>query len=84
MPIYEYICQKCGKEFEVLQKFSDAPVKKCIHCSGKVEKKIPSSAFHLKGSGWYKTDYASGESKKEKTEKTEKKDKPDCSSCPNC
>lgn len=80
MPIYEYICQKCGKEFEVLQKFSDEPVKKCIHCSGKVEKKISSSAFHLKGSGWYKTDYASSSAESKK----EKKDKPECSSCPNC
>ncbi len=82
MPIYEYVCQKCGKEFEVLQKFSDEPVKKCIHCSGKVEKKISSSAFHLKGSGWYKTDYAAAPASTET--KKEKKDKPDCSSCPNC
>lgn len=82
MPIYEYICKECGKEFEAIQKFSDKPLKKCIHCSGRVEKKISSSAFHLKGSGWYQTDYA----KKDKTEKKDKDStpKPGCSSCPNC
>lgn len=81
MPIYEYLCKECGKEFEVLQKFSDRPVKKCAHCSGKVEKKISGSAFHLKGGGWYKTDYAPKEPKKEEKKETPK---PDCSSCPSC
>ncbi len=58
MPIYEYKCTDCGKEFEVIQKFSDDPLDECIHCSGSVEKKISLSSFHLKGTGWYKTDYA--------------------------
>lgn len=57
MPIYEYKCKKCGKEFEVMQKFSDDPVKKCEDCSGPVEKMISQSSFVLKGSGWHKTDY---------------------------
>ena len=84
MTIYEYICTKCGKEFEVIQKFSDKPVSKCIHCNGSVEKKISSSSFHLKGSGWYKDDY-SGSSPDAKKEKKDKKDTPPgCASCPNC
>jgi len=58
MPIYEYECCKCGTVEEVIQKFSDKPLTKCKHCSGKVYKLISHSAFHLKGSGWYATDYA--------------------------
>jgi putative FmdB family regulatory protein len=58
MPIYEYRCEKCGKVFEVLQRFSDEPVKIHEECGGQVEKLISQSAFQLKGSGWYATDYA--------------------------
>jgi putative FmdB family regulatory protein len=58
MPIYEYECSKCGRIDEVLQKFSDKPLAKCKHCSGKLHKLISHSSFHLKGSGWYITDYA--------------------------
>jgi len=58
MPIYEYECSKCGTVDEVIQKFSDKPLAKCKHCSGKLHKLISHSAFHLKGSGWYVTDYA--------------------------
>jgi putative FmdB family regulatory protein len=60
MPIYEYRCGKCGKVFEVLQRFSDAPLKTHEDCGGEVEKLISHSAFQLKGSGWYQTDYAKG------------------------
>jgi len=59
MPIYEYECQKCGHQTELMQKFSDPPVAKCTECSGKMKKIISQSTFHLKGSGWYVTDYAS-------------------------
>jgi len=58
MPIYEYECTKCGRIEEVLQKFSDKPLKKCSRCSGKLHKLISQSTFHLKGNGWYVTDYA--------------------------
>jgi len=58
MPIYEYECAQCGKIDEVLQKFSDKPLKKCKRCSGKLHKLISHSSFHLKGTGWYVTDYA--------------------------
>ncbi len=59
MPIYEYECQKCGDHTEVLQSFSDKPIKKCESCNGKMKKLISQSTFHLKGTGWYVTDYAS-------------------------
>ena len=83
MPIYEYRCTKCGKEFEVIQKFSDKPVAKCLHCSGKVEKLISQSSFRLKGSGWYATDYA-GSVKKEKKDKKDSGTPPGCAGCPSC
>ena len=66
MPIYEYECTHCGRIEEVFQKFSDSPLKKCRHCGGKLHKLISQSTFHLKGSGWYVTDYAN----KSKTDST--------------
>ena len=58
MPIYEYECSECGRYHEAMQKMSDAPMSKCPHCSGRLHKLISHSTFHLKGSGWYATDYA--------------------------
>ena len=79
MPIYEYQCTKCGKIKEAIQNFSDKPLTKCNHCSGKLHKLISQSSFHLKGTGWYVTDYAnksknSSDSAKKK-EKTPSADK---------
>jgi len=72
MPLYEYECTKCGRVEEAFQRFSDKPLSKCRHCSGKLQKLISQSAFHLKGSGWYVTDYAnkskSSSSKPQKAE----------------
>ena len=65
MPLYEYRCHKCGNVFEVMQKFVDEPVKVHAECGGEVEKLISRSAFQLKGSGWYVTDYAKSGSTKE-------------------
>lgn len=58
MPIYEYRCSECGKEFEVMQKITDDPLTQCISCQGNVRKLISNTSFHLKGTGWYVTDYA--------------------------
>ena len=73
MPIYEYECSKCGHQTEVWQKFSDSPMTKCELCKGKMKKMISQSTFHLKGTGWYVTDYASKgggyDGKKGKSEK---------------
>jgi putative FmdB family regulatory protein len=62
MPVYEYECTKCGHQMELLQRITDPPVSRCEVCSGKVKKLISHSSFHLKGSGWYVTDYASNRS----------------------
>ena len=58
MPLYEYKCEKCGHQFEKIQKFSDKMVKKCPECGGRVEQMISAPAVQFKGSGWYVTDYA--------------------------
>ncbi len=57
MPIYEYQCSGCGKRFEIFQKISDKPLTECNECKGKLSKLISNCAFHLKGNGWYVTDY---------------------------
>jgi putative FmdB family regulatory protein len=84
MPIYEYECKECGKIQEIFQKFSDKPLAQCKKCSGKLHKLISHSSFHLKGTGWYVTDYANksrpnGATSK-KTDKTKTADSPKSSS----
>ncbi len=64
MPVYEYECESCGAHHEIMQKYTDAPLAKCPACGGPVRKLISSTSFVLKGTGWYKTDYASGGSGK--------------------
>ena len=61
MPIYEYLCENCGHEFETLQKFSDAPLRECPSChQERLVKKITAAGFRLKGGGWYETDFKKG------------------------
>ncbi len=90
MPLYEYVCTRCGKKTEVIQRVGEAPPKACEHCGGKLKKAISAPAIQFKGSGWYVTDYArgssgeggrkgdsesSGESKSEKGESAGKSEK---------
>ena len=78
MPIYEYQCHSCSHVTEALQKFSDPPLGVCPKCGGVVSKLMSMNSFHLKGSGWYVTDYAgknAGSVKADKAEKTEKVEK---------
>lgn len=64
MPIYEYQCTECGELKEALQKMSDAPLTDCPACGkATLKKKISAVAFRLKGSGWYETDFKSGDKK---------------------
>lgn len=58
MPLYEYKCRSCGKVFEIRAKFSDPPLMTHAECGGEVERLASAPAFHLKGTGWYATDYA--------------------------
>jgi len=77
MPIYEYQCDACGHVFENLQKISEAPLTKCPDCGADALKKLVSApAFRLKGSGWYETDFKTGDKKNlDKSDKTGKKEK---------
>ena len=58
MPLYEYTCDACGRQFELIRKFSDPPLEKCPTCGGTVRKLVSSPAFQFKGTGFYITDYA--------------------------
>lgn len=77
MPIYEYECKKCGHLKEVFQRFSDSPITKCELCNGKMRKLISQNSFHLKGTGWYVTDYAS----KGASKNAVKKESPSTETC---
>jgi putative FmdB family regulatory protein len=65
MPIYEYVCERCGESTEAIQRLDDPPLTECLKCGGRLRKKVSAPAFQFKGSGWYVTDYArKGESGK--------------------
>ncbi len=85
MPIYEYECQSCGTIVEHWQKITDPPLERCEACGGQMKKLISQSTFHLKGSGWYVTDYAGkkgqDQSKKTQTDKSTSSKNNSCSSC---
>ena len=92
MPLREYQCDACGHRFEIIQKMSDPPIGTCPTCGSAVHKLQSAPAFHLKGTGWYVTDYAKKDSSTakqsdsdstkaekpatEKSEKGEKSEKP--------
>jgi putative FmdB family regulatory protein len=64
MPIYEYQCQECQHELEALQRVSDAPLSDCPECGRPALRKLISApGFRLKGSGWYETDFKTGNKK---------------------
>ena len=58
MPFYEYQCKSCGHELEAMQKFSDAPLRKCPECGkAQLNRLMSAPVFRLKGGGWYETDF---------------------------
>ena len=66
MPIYEYRCSACGQEHEVLQKVTEPPLTECPSCGRPgLQKLLTAAGFHLKGSGWYATDFKGGAKKPE-------------------
>lgn len=84
MPIYEYQCQSCGHEFEIMQKMSEAALIDCPECSRSELKKLMSaSGFQLKGGGWYATDFKDGGSNKAPA-KTDSAPAPTCCSGGAC
>jgi putative FmdB family regulatory protein len=78
MPIYEYQCQACEHQMEVLQKISDEPLLDCPACTRPaLSKMISAAGFRLKGGGWYETDFKSGSKKNLAGEQKSGDSKPD-------
>ncbi|HEX7079034.1 MAG TPA: FmdB family zinc ribbon protein [Candidatus Eisenbacteria bacterium] len=79
MPTYEYECEKCGHRFELFQRMSDPPRKRCPKCRGKVRRLLGTGAGMIfKGSGFYTTDYRSDSYKQQqKKESGDSHKKPD-------
>ncbi len=86
MPIYEYVCGKCHRKTEVIQRVGERKLKVCPHCGGKLTKAFSAPAIQFKGSGFYITDYARAsqegskgssrsESKGESSDKSERAEK---------
>ena len=62
MPIYEYACNSCPHRFETIQKAAEEPLRDCPECGEPALKKLLSApVFRLKGSGWYETDFKTGD-----------------------
>jgi putative FmdB family regulatory protein len=74
VPLYEYLCPKCGHKFEKIENVSAPEKRKCPKCGAKAERTISSPAIQFKGSGWYVTDYG-GKSSGSDSSKTEEKKK---------
>jgi putative FmdB family regulatory protein len=81
MPIYEFECRKCKARNEVLQRLNDKPPVKCGKCGGRLERVASAPAIQFKGTGWYVTDYAGKNGKKDKTSE-EKSDSSDTTTSP--
>ena len=80
MPIYVYRCGACGYQKEFLKRLSDAPLTDCPECGKRAFNKLVTAAgFHLKGTGWYATDFKnSGAKPAAKQDKSQsKQDKPE-------
>ena len=80
MPIYDYACEKCEREFEVEQRITDDPLKTCPECkSRKIKRLISQTSFVLKGSGWYSDLYSSSKGDKSEAKDSDKSSKSDSS-----
>ena len=75
MPFYEYRCEQCDHCMEVMQKMNEAPLKVCPECGQtSLRKLISAAAFHLKGTGWYATDFKGGKSPESQDKKDSQKE----------
>jgi putative FmdB family regulatory protein len=82
VPIYEYQCRKCRERLERIQGISDPPLRKCPSCGGGLDRLMSPGAFVLKGSGWYKTDYAGKGNGGGREDSRRGKDGKEAPSCP--
>lgn len=74
MPLYEYQCTNCGERVEILQRISEPPYSHCPKCGAEMKKLLSAPAIQFKGSGFYKTDYASKPQTKSETKSESKSD----------
>lgn len=63
MPLYDYICAKCGHEIEVMHSVHDHGPAVCPVCAGPMKKAIVAPAVHFKGSGWARKERSGGAAK---------------------
>ncbi|MEV1168111.1 FmdB family zinc ribbon protein [Nonomuraea sp. NPDC049784] len=56
MPTYQYACNDCGEQLEVVQKFTDDALTVCPACEGNLRKVFSAVGIVFKGSGFYRTD----------------------------
>ena len=86
VPLYEYLCSKCGNRLERIEKHTASTTKKCPKCGGIAERVLAPPAIQFKGSGWYVTDYSGkssgGDSKKGETSTESAKSTPAKESTP--
>lgn len=76
MPTYQYRCTECGRDTEMVQAFTDAPLTECPHCGGRLRKQYGAVGVVFKGSGFYRTDSRRSENGDGKSAGTTKKDAP--------
>ncbi len=72
MPTYEYVCGVCSYELEIIQRIKEPRLTKCPACNeDTLRRKLSAAAFHLKGTGWYETDFKTKKSDEDKSKKPE-------------
>ena len=85
MPIYDYQCTHCGHQLEVIQKMSDAHLTQCPSCLKEaLEKCVTAPSFRLGGSGWYETDFKSGQKKNISKADSQEKKTTSCKASGSC
>ncbi len=83
MPTYSYACEACGKSFEIEQRISEDPIKKCVLCGkAKARRQIVSGNFILKGGGWYSDGYGASRSAGGSSSSSSSSSKPEKSESP--
>lgn len=75
MPLYEYLCVRCGHKFERIDKFTARKTRKCPKCGDKAQRQLAAPAIQFKGAGWYVTEYGGKSASDPKAEKPASSDK---------
>jgi putative FmdB family regulatory protein len=57
MPLFEYLCESCGRTLEAIQGVGEPPLSLCDRCGGPLKKLLSAPAVQFKGTGWHVSDY---------------------------